>query len=182
MMDPNCSATSGSSPRMRGKRGAGRWAPSSDQIIPAHAGQTRAHGAQRRAFPDHPRACGANTNRVYRLADLFGSSPRMRGKRCGASRMIASARIIPAHAGQTQPPRSSGGRATDHPRACGANSAQRFRQSMRAGSSPRMRGKRTTNAGMCSVPRIIPAHAGQTRFFRFFPGRPADHPRACGAN
>ena len=52
----------------------------------------------------------------------------------------------------------------------------------RYGSSPRMRGKRQTRMHMASRPRIIPAHAGQTRLGVMSVGDGTDHPRACGAN
>ncbi len=51
------------------------------RIIPAHAGQTPPYSAQAGARPDHPRACGANNAIEYSSLPLFGSSPRMRGKR-----------------------------------------------------------------------------------------------------
>ena len=70
----------------------------------------------------------------------------------------------------------------DHPRACGANVADWAALSAVAGSSPRVRGKRSRGWLRVSMSRIIPARAGQT-------GRPSmrtsahtDHPRACGAN
>ena len=91
----------GSSPRMRGKR---RWRSprrSRIRIIPAHAGQTHHRCCRRVREPDHPRACGANFHGITQCAALYGSSPRMRGKR-GAGRAVPShRRIIPAHAGQT---------------------------------------------------------------------------------
>ena len=55
------------------------------------------------------------------------------------------------------PPRS-----TDHPRACGANAKQTAEGAALTGSSPRMRGKLTADAGDTHSRRIIPAHAGQT--------------------
>ena len=45
-----------------------------------------------------------------------------------------------------------------------------------------MRGKRQTRMHMASRPRIIPAHAGQTRLGVMSVGDGTDHPRACGAN
>ena len=53
---------SGSSPRMRGKPTKGQTMASYPRIIPAHAGQTVERRLRVRAQPDHPRACGANTN------------------------------------------------------------------------------------------------------------------------
>ena len=70
----------------------------------------------------------------------------------------------------------------DHPRACGANERQNRRSSTVDGSSPRMRGKLAAILRGRELHRIIPAHAGQTSSRPHRPGRPSDHPRACGAN
>ena len=45
-----------------------------------------------------------------------------------------------------------------------------------------MRGKRRSLVSVFIAFRIIPAHAGQTRFSTARGSAPADHPRACGAN
>ena len=55
------SNTSGSSPRMRGKRHRRATRPRATRIIPAHAGQTPPLVGERAADADHPRACGANS-------------------------------------------------------------------------------------------------------------------------
>ena len=70
-----------------------------------------------------------------------GSSPRVRGKHV---RLLASpgpCRIIPARAGQTDFRRLEALPPSDHPRACGANPGMFSSRSVRAGSSPRVRGK-----------------------------------------
>ena len=71
-------------------------------------------------------------------------------------------RIIPAHAGQTRRIQGSSSTATDHPRACGANSQLGVPLPPVVGSSPRMRGKHPARKLASSNGRIIPAHAGQT--------------------
>ena len=111
-----------------------------------------------------------------------GSSPRMRGKRFVNRNLRSLTRIIPAHAGQTSPQAPTLYSQSDHPRACGANTAVEAREAVRRGSSPRMRGKRRRRNCSPSAARIIPAHAGQARRRRrLWPSSP-DHPRACGAN
>ena len=152
----------GSSPRMRGKRverllrGLGR------RIIPAHAGQTDFVAEFLRVLPDHPRACGANSASRSVTISTVGSSPRMRGKRSQCAPSRGSARIIPAHAGQTAVRCHVGDTPTDHPRACGANSGTYDRFEPSTGSSPRMRGKHEHRRLSGNTGRIIPAHAGQT--------------------
>ena len=134
------------------------------RIIPAHAGQTMPKMLSIDLCTDHPRACGANAQRDERAATVAGSSPRMRGKRWSRRPRCHSPRIIPAHAGQTpvRPPAAI--RPSDHPRACGANSAVDRADQMNNGSSPRMRGKQRHQTGNTGTVRIIPAHAGQTMF------------------
>ena len=93
--------SSGSSPRMRGKRAGGKHDGRRVRIIPAHAGQTIISAQLMSVPPDHPRACGANEPVVSTMAGASGSSPRMRGKRSRSVSGLFRCRIIPAHAGQT---------------------------------------------------------------------------------
>ena len=106
----------------------------------------------------------------------------MRGKHRGHGVGDVARRIIPAHAGQTCRVCMSQGSGPDHPRACGANHCAMFREISLPGSSPRMRGKRIRESHTEGRRRIIPAHAGQTRFCPVWVVWAADHPRACGAN
>ena len=106
----------------------------------------------------------------------------MRGKPDQRRDPVRRERIIPAHAGQTRVVRAAAGQGPDHPRACGANGWVSWLLATARGSSPRMRGKPQPLGNLRRKPRIIPAHAGQTRTGgggRL--GKP-DHPRACGAN
>ena len=117
----NLNGRYGSSPRMRGKPHQRVMPPAGRRIIPAHAGQTRALARPDQRRTDHPRACGANSSGAFSMIRLIGSSPRMRGKRVGSVPVGILARIIPAHAGQTQSHQRNGKEDADHPRACGAN-------------------------------------------------------------
>ena len=167
---------------MRGKHDVRVHRVCAGRIIPAHAGQTSSMTLWLVSVPDHPRACGANTGcRSWRNSDA-GSSPRMRGKHFRHRDEIARHRIIPAHAGQTRTVHGHRPWKTDHPRACGANTARTMTPMNAPGSSPRMRGKQEHPESFYFAGRIIPAHAGQTGP-RLHRGacRP-DHPRACGAN
>ncbi len=106
----------------------------------------------------------------------------MRGKLRWGQVTDDTARIIPAHAGQTTETGACTRLAPDHPRACGANKHGVSHMKQECGSSPRMRGKREHRRRDQQVQRIIPAHAGQTRGPRMECRRGPDHPRACGAN
>ena len=116
------------------------------------------------------------------LMELSESSPRMRGKPHRVPEHDALVRIIPAHAGQTHACYHPDRDRTDHPRACGANTTPMLNTALRAGSSPRMRGKRVVYRRSYGLERIIPAHAGQTTRPAGRPDSRPDHPRACGAN
>ena len=161
---PIARSTAGSSPRMRGKRLRGQDPRHTVRIIPAHAGQTKPSSNAQQTTADHPRACGANVLTLHLHHAASGSSPRMRGKLTLTSSMVMLMRIIPAHAGQTDPWCIHRRCSPDHPRACGANISLMTGMSIRNGSSPRMRGKLHGEFELEGRRRIIPAHAGQTRF------------------
>ncbi len=92
----------GSSPHMRGKRKSSTGSRTYIRIIPAHAGQTSPSASSWISSTDHPRTCGANEVSSVVAIVVTGSSPHMRGKPCCAHWACGSARIIPAHAGQTR--------------------------------------------------------------------------------
>ena len=135
-------ATTGSSPRVRGKQFQAFQIHVIRRIIPARAGQTRSATTSRHPSTDHPRACGANRLISVAAACRAGSSPRVRGKLNAVLNLVQGIRIIPARAGQTTrymaPPLSP----PDHPRACGANPIDGGEMLNASGSSPRVRGKR----------------------------------------
>ena len=153
-----------------------------DRIIPAHAGQTGRVSPCRNPCSDHPRACGANPIPPEKWKGGRGSSPRMRGKQREQLDFERVFRIIPAHAGQTTFLNKTLANPADHPRACGANLIVFGVVHTHLGSSPRMRGKPHCFRCRPYSPRIIPAHAGQTRQTLHIECGLEDHPRACGAN
>ena len=152
----------GSSPRVRGKREPLDQQRVDGRIIPARAGQTAGYSLAVWVESDHPRACGANFVVNPDLEHLYGSSPRVRGKRRVLTTGLHAARIIPARAGQTRYPPACNTVNTDHPRACGANPDKYKAQALQYGSSPRVRGKHGQRADRRHPQRIIPARAGQT--------------------
>ncbi len=176
------SGKDGSSPRMRGKQRLVDGDLVHLRIIPAHAGQTHGRWKAPSATTDHPRACGANPASDPWSSDPSGSSPRMRGKPAPDGSSHQHDRIIPAHAGQTRPPRPRRPLRPDHPRACGANVCKLNLVHAFSGSSPRMRGKLRVAEEIAATHRIIPAHAGQTQPNCELDCPAPDHPRACGAN
>ena len=104
----------------------------------------------------------------------------MRGTREPKVIIIQELRIIPAHAGNTSRSLPVGLRSSDHPRACGEHIYYNDDGTIKTGSSPRMRGTPSPPTARPTRPRIIPAHAGNTRALRVARLRWSDHPRACG--
>ena len=101
------------------------------------------------------------------------------------SRYVASEQrigIIPAHAGLTLKKSVQRISSRDHPRACGAHLILASVRPSIAGSSPRMRGSRSSGQWRCWQGGIIPAHAGLTATARIAVASVRDHPRACGAH
>ena len=113
---------------------------------------------------------------------MFGSSPRVRGKRMAPPPNPPQPGLIPACAGKTyaHSPGRSVSRA--HPRACGENAIFARSSFVAYGSSPRVRGKLREEDRSAHHRRLIPARAGKTSWRRRQrPARRA-HPRVCGEN
>ncbi len=167
----------GSSPRLRGTRGAAfpQWIPAG--IIPALAGNTRRTPPSNGCPRDHPRACGEHHVLVPACTRVQGSSPRLRGTLRHHVEYELDFGIIPALAGNTEKVLYVPLFIWDHPRACGEHIRPCEGTPFLAGSSPRLRGTRhrcEPSAG------IIPALAGNTRLSMVTCPLPWDHPRACG--
>ena len=156
------------------------WGAPPTRIIPAHAGNSRQHDGCRRAWTDHPRACGELNAATNLPAGLSGSSPRMRGTPTGVTATKGFDRIIPAHAGNSARRQARQPRRPDHPRACGELAGGSLNGLHVLGSSPRMRGT-PARMGECRAQRrIIPAHAGNSPAVTLLAFSSTDHPRACG--
>ena len=151
-------------------------------IIPAHAGLTCCPSCSACRSWDHPRACGAHSNRPVVGSQHWGSSPRMRGSPVLPENKRIGTGIIPAHAGLTICLLLSLLFLWDHPRACGAHSSQAADEFCLMGSSPRMRGSHGCAGRAAPREGIIPAHAGLTSHHGRAQPTPGDHPRACGAH
>ena len=91
-------------------------------------------------------------------------------------------RLIPACAGKTTTSQAHTVANSAHPRVCGENGSSSTPSTPRAGSSPRVRGKRERIADPGDQARLIPACAGKTATARS-PAFPSGaHPRVCGEN
>ena len=106
----------------------------------------------------------------------------MRGKGLSELAHTKKARITPACAGKTTSVLPSTLPATDHPRVCGENFQDLAAQYEKAGSPPRVRGKRNDYRPGTIQVRITPACAGKTLSPALRVSAPTDHPRVCGEN
>ena len=152
----------GSSPRVRGKPSWGSTAAPSSRLIPACAGKTWPTAPPSWFRRAHPRVCGENTHASSCACAIFGSSPRVRGKRPPRPSGTRRRRLIPACAGKTRPWAHADLRQEAHPRVCGENMRRPCRMFSCEGSSPRVRGKPTTPVARRGSSGLIPACAGKT--------------------
>ena len=113
--------TTGSSPRVRGKRPPGPVALTVAGLIPACAGKTRRRRWSGRPRRAHPRVCGENVFAVDVGRAPGDSSPRVRGKHLAGSTQNLIGRLIPACAGKTVGVLTSPPWRRAHPRVCGEN-------------------------------------------------------------
>ncbi len=178
----SAASMTGSSPRGRGKRQAGRHEAHADRLIPARAGKTKQDAQYTGHHPAHPRAGGENELMVSKARSLWGSSPRGRGKREMLAEVPGELRLIPARAGKTKKISCHIMKSEAHPRAGGENLASEYATASFVGSSPRGRGKLQVPRARPSRPRLIPARAGKTLSLLGGVVSRAAHPRAGGEN
>ena len=165
---------------MRGTRSRWRSGCGLRGIIPADAGNTFDAGRVPVPSEDHPRGCGEHPRYFLGVEPELGSSPRMRGTQSIKRKILVTARIIPADAGNTPCSCLLSHSRQDHPRGCGEHQFYVFGHRFHPGSSPRMRGTRIRTNGPSRRRGIIPADAGNTASASVSIGIVRDHPRGCG--
>ena len=170
----------GSSPLTREARNLEKTEHGCRGLIPAHAGSTEILDMMSMIFPAHPRSRGEHGFVVHEDYFSGGSSPLTRGAPQACSACLPNTGLIPAHAGSTWSitafmlvgrahPRSRG----EHPPAVGIGIGIH-------GSSPLTRGALVRLASITDPSRLIPAHAGSTRWTAAPSSAPAAHPRSRG--
>ena len=162
-------ATSGTSPRTRGKPQCVLNLFIGHRNIPAYAGKTPVLSSQPDTYQEHPRVRGENSRIASGACPGWGTSPRTRGKLDRLAESVAANRNIPAYAGKTTCQSSDFTTVKEHPRVRGENSAENCRKKSLGGTSPRTRGKRYGAPDAFTTFRNIPAYAGKT--YRFRPRR-----------
>ena len=150
------------SPLTRGKLTLTHSLPLPHWLIPAHAGE--------------------NVHDARLEGDGRGLSPLTRGKPGRTPVRSTPAGLIPAHAGKTNSAGLYPISLPAHPSSRGENSYEASVTFPRPGSSPLTRGKPRSTLSASRAQRLIPAHAGKTRWSA--PKHPPNsaHPRSRGEN
>ena len=150
------------SPLTRGKLTLTHSLPLPHWLIPAHAGE--------------------NVHDARLEGDGRGLSPLTRGKPGRTPVRSTPAGLIPAHAGKTNSAGLYPISLPAHPSSRGENSYEASVTFPRPGSSQLTRGKRSVTVPVNITARLIPAHAGKTRWSA--PKHPPNsaHPRSRGEN
>ena len=133
--------TTGSSPRVRGKRASSDSPDGCQRLIPACAGKTSGFRVSVGPSRAHPRVCGENVSDVEVDSIYSGSSPRVRGKPRLLTGRGEEGGLIPACAGKTASFPATSDLTPAHPRVCGENVVIFLGFLSGGGSSPRVRGK-----------------------------------------
>ena len=194
------SASTGSSPRVRGTADRSGLHGRDDRFIPACAGNGSGTQAELGCAPVHPRVCGERGScrptvhrrtvhpRVCgerprlrgRPVISTGSSPRVRGTVGLAGPIRARSRFIPACAGNGSSSASLILQTAVHPRVCGERRLTVPLGSECAGSSPRVRGTEIDRLRHSDELRFIPACAGNGCARASASSPTPVHPRVCG--
>ena len=172
----------GSSPRGRGKLGAGKESAGIARLIPAWAGKTLRGESSMTTTEAHPRVGGENFVHSPHISKIRGSSPRGRGKPTGSPVRPSLPGLIPAWAGKTGPRRVLWRVRRAHPRVGGENEHKTNPPKCCLGSSPRGRGKPRLGPLALAGLRLIPAWAGKTTTTHHTPSPSRAHPRVGGEN
>ena len=111
---------------------------------------------------------------------LIGSSPPVRGTGEKYVDVVASARFIPARAGNRPSSSMASRRSSVHPRPCGEQLSGTEGLHGYNGSSPPVRGTETPVCPGCAYERFIPARAGNSGVLPASVRTRSVHPRPCG--
>ena len=176
----NCSASSGSPPRVRGKERRLDGLVLDRGITPACAGKRILRTQRKDLHKDHPRVCGEKKTPCSTTTTISGSPPRVRGKALPVNVPPDLSRITPACAGKRKRTLWVCSRRRDHPRVCGEKVSSRAILDAEIGSPPRVRGKVYMDGDALVGSGITPACAGKSRASTSSSRTAGDHPRVCG--
>ena len=131
----------GSPPRVWGRPRRGRQAEAPHRFTPTRVGTTGSYRAGPSAPPVHPHACGDDAAGSYPTCTRSGSPPRVWGRQHEREVNERSVRFTPTRVGTTSLTFWPQGSISVHPHACGDDSQSTHRDSLTAGSPPRVWGR-----------------------------------------
>ena len=170
----------GSSPLARGTLVNSSGAGSGGRLIPARAGNTENQSACGSIHAAHPRSRGEHSSIPRMMTRAPGSSPLARGTLPLPGQEVLELRLIPARAGNTLGAGSIPCAGSAHPRSRGEHGGGVGFELLLRGSSPLARGTRLERRGGCAGLRLIPARAGNTRYWLDYRRSCPAHPRSRG--
>ena len=150
------------------------------RFIPACAGNATSINVCRGNLTVHPRVCGERSFTSFLTIGFSGSSPRVRGTPKIVWTNIQNLRFIPACAGNAHQPDRQRCLCPVHPRVCGERCAVLKINGVKTGSSPRVRGTRSSGTSCLGLYRFIPACAGNAIGHSLIIKQLPVHPRVCG--
>ena len=152
--------TTGSPPRARGPRNAGRRRCAGRGITPACAGTAVRQLVHRAPIRDHPRVRGDRANARQQAKPREGSPPRARGPYGPAEAICSWSGITPACAGTARWRCRRWRPGWDHPRVRGDRPDVHLHRFRHWGSPPRARGPLVPRFPRARLDGITPACAG----------------------
>ena len=171
---------SGSSPLAQGTpRSDPRQCPG-PRLIPVYTGIMAVHAESRQYPGAHPRSRGEHRASVSVAGRSSGLSPLARGTFNLRNRLQVRLRLIPAHAGNTQPAAPAKTPPPAHPRSRGEHTGEDRCYPCWQGSSPLARGTCRGCSGPPALKRLIPARAGNMAPTGRHSRQATAHPRSRG--
>ena len=132
----------GSPPRVWGKPVGGAQGAVAQRFTPTRVGKTNPPENHSLRSSVHPHACGENNAKRLWKSIVAGSPPRVWGKQHHNAGPMLVERFTPTRVGKTGRLILTGSGRTVHPHACGENGLHGPSAPARAGSPPRVWGKR----------------------------------------
>ena len=156
------SLASGPSPRVWGEHLDSKAGKCRARTIPTRVGRTSRSRKTGTGLPDHPHACGENSDITAVYDACYGPSPRVWGEPLNAWWPVFNTRTIPTRVGRTICRPLHHRRFPDHPHACGENNKPNHPLGSARGPSPRVWGELGKGIAGLGVRRTIPTRVGRT--------------------
>ena len=180
VFDARTSAEAGLSPPTRGNLSVDLTDRIHHGSIPAHAGEPSSPSPTTSSSAVYPRPRGGTRGRLCPGCGAEGLSPPTRGNLAVTRRLQQLHGSIPAHAGEPVPLLRLALLARVYPRPRGGTPGDACIDPVSDGLSPPTRGNRERRRREITLPRSIPAHAGEPAIGTLTTARKPVYPRPRG--